>query len=111
VTRWLNDFSFLVSYGSIRAGESFVVGYWGIYHEGGVALAKRLADDRAFRDSLAEAAFGITGEEFAADARPRMARAVQQQTRQIYVPGDWGLNSDAIDALPAPPSVDETAGS
>jgi hypothetical protein len=109
VTRWLNDFNFLVSYGAVRAGESFVVGYWGIYHEGGLALAKRLTDDPAFRDGLSRAVFNISGEEFAADARLRMAQAVQHQSRRIWVPGDWGLNSDAIGALPEPPAVDETA--
>jgi hypothetical protein len=109
VTRWLNDFNFLVSYAAVRAGESFVVGYWGMYHEGAVVLAKRLKDDPAFRDELCEAAFGITGDDFVADARPRMARAVQHQNRQIWVPGDWGLNSHAIDALPEPPAAGENA--
>jgi hypothetical protein len=109
VTKWLNDFSFLVSYAAVRAGARVVVGYWGIYHDGALALAKRLADDPAFREDVSRAAFELSGDEFAADARPRMATAVRYENRQIWVPGDWGLNSDAIEALPEPPASNEPA--
>jgi hypothetical protein len=105
VTRWLNDFSFLVSYAAVRAEEQFVVGFWGIYHDGAVALANRLREDPAFRDELSRAAFGMSGDDFAADARSLMLQAVRQQGRRIFVPGDWGLNSRAIDALPEPPDL------
>ena len=44
-------------------------------HRDGDALANRLREAAAFRDDLARAAFGISGEEFAADARQRLAPA------------------------------------
>jgi NAD-dependent SIR2 family protein deacetylase len=103
VMRWLNDFNFLVSYAALRADESFVVGYWGMYYEGALALAKRLKDDPAFREEVSQASLGITGDEFVADARIRMARAVNNQSRRIWVPGH-GLNSEAINALPEAPA-------
>src|SRR6266498_955506 len=64
VERWLNEFSFLVSYGALRAGESYVIGYWGMFHHGGLTLANRLREDAAFRDDVARAAFDISGAEF-----------------------------------------------
>ena len=109
VRRWLNDFSFLVSYGALRADESYVIGYWGIYQDGGYALASRIRDDPIFRDELAREAFGISGDELATDVHRRMADAVNHQSRRIWVPGAWGLMSSAVDALPQPPPAPESA--
>lgn len=111
VPRWLNEFSFLVSYGAARANESPIIAYWGIYHEGGLTLANRLREDAAFRDEVASAAFGISGDDFARDARTRLARGVNRQTRTIYVPpGEGLLTSGAIDALPQPPTSEVPEG-
>lgn len=109
VERWLNDFNFLVSYAAMRADESFVIGYWGMYHDGGVTLANRLREDPSFRDELARAAFAISGDEFAADAHSRMSEALRRESRRIWVPGDWGLNSRAVGALPQSPAPSDAA--
>ncbi len=108
-TRWLNDFNFLSSYAAVRAGERFVVGYWGMDSEGARQLAARLAKDGEFRDELARTVFGISGDELLATARPSLAAALQEPQKTLYIPGSWGLNSDALDELPAPPAAETSA--
>jgi hypothetical protein len=61
VVRSLDEFNVPTSYAAIRAGESYVIGYWGMYDDGGATLATRIAEDGSFRDALPLSAFGLSG--------------------------------------------------
>ena len=101
-TRWLNDFNFLTSYAAVRAGERYVVGNWGMYSDGALKLATRLAKDCEFRNEIANEVFGLSGDELISTCRGVMVEALQQSNRRLYIPGTWGLHSRALDELPEP---------
>jgi len=95
----LNDFNLLSCFDALRRDEPWVVGYWGMDHEGGRKLAQRLVRDPKFRESVASV-FELAADELPALIRATIGPALTQPGKRVWVPGDWGFNSGALDDLP-----------
>jgi hypothetical protein len=102
VTTSLNDFNLLTCFDAVRRGEPWVIGYFGMYHEGGRRLAQRLVRDAEFRGSVA-AMFGVEPHELPAEMRSTIQSTLSDPGKRVYLPGKaWGWNSAALGDLPPP---------